>query len=152
MSDQQRWFFVRDGQRQGPVEVSAVVDHILTGTLPSDVLVWHSGLPKWIAASEVDEIARELPPPIPQRPVIAPAPTLAQPDPLSTPTDSTNGTLANDSHGENRHRHRHHRNHRSRTRSHLTPVERRWLGPVLVLVALAVVGLWLLLLRLNAHP
>jgi hypothetical protein len=69
-----RWFYVRDGRRHGPVEVGDIVGHILAGDLPEDALVWHTGLPEWVAARDVEAIRLELPPPVPVPP--APEPVL----------------------------------------------------------------------------
>jgi hypothetical protein len=57
-----RWFYVREGRRLGPVETDKLVELVLTGEVSEDALVWHSGLPEWLKAREVEEIRRELPP------------------------------------------------------------------------------------------
>ena len=63
-----RWFYVREGRRHGPVETARLVDLVLGGEVPEDSLVWHSGLPEWLPARDVEDIRRELPPPVPTRP------------------------------------------------------------------------------------
>ncbi|MES1211305.1 MAG: DUF4339 domain-containing protein, partial [Acidobacteriota bacterium] len=51
-----RWFYVREGRRHGPVETTRLVDLVLGGEVPEDALVWHSGLPEWLPAREVEDI------------------------------------------------------------------------------------------------
>src|SRR5258706_11401576 len=60
-----RWFYVQEGRRMGPLELPAIVALILGGEVPEDTLIWRVGLGEWVKANSVEEIQRELPPPIP---------------------------------------------------------------------------------------
>src|SRR5258708_26218735 len=60
-----RGFYVQEGRRMGPLELPALVALILGGEVPEDTLIWRVGLGEWVKANSVEEIQRELPPPIP---------------------------------------------------------------------------------------
>ncbi len=62
-----RWFYVHEGRRKGPVDNAQLVELILGGEIPEDTLIWRPGLEEWAPAGLVEEIKRELPPPIPVR-------------------------------------------------------------------------------------
>src|SRR5258706_10589873 len=62
-----RWFYVQEGRRKGPLGVAELVALILGGAVPEDTLIWRAGLGEWVKANSVEEIQRELPPPIPGR-------------------------------------------------------------------------------------
>jgi hypothetical protein len=81
------WFYVRDDKRQGPVDFEQLVTLLLTGELPHSSLVWHQGLREWMEAERIQEIAEQLPPPLPQpaRPPKPAAPEPARPAPESGP-------------------------------------------------------------------
>jgi uncharacterized protein DUF4388/uncharacterized protein DUF4339/tetratricopeptide repeat protein len=72
------WFYVRDDKRQGPVDFEHLVTMLLAGQISHNALVWHQGLREWMEAERIQEIAEQLPPPLPQ-----PAPALkpAAPEP-----------------------------------------------------------------------
>ena len=70
------WFYVRDDKRQGPVDFEHLVTMLLAGQIPHNALVWHQGLREWIEAEHIQEIAEQLPPPLPQA---APPPKPALP-------------------------------------------------------------------------
>jgi hypothetical protein len=60
-----RWFYVSEEARQGPVARDALILLLLEGRLPESALVWHSGFPDWRPAREIPELRKELPPPLP---------------------------------------------------------------------------------------
>jgi uncharacterized membrane protein len=60
------WSYVKDGQKQGPVEAEQLKQLIATKTLPPTTLVWKSGMANWVAASTLPEFS------IPVTPVGAP--------------------------------------------------------------------------------
>lgn len=41
------WFYVADGQRQGPVEEGAFLELVRTGKIVAETLVWNEALPQW---------------------------------------------------------------------------------------------------------
>jgi hypothetical protein len=63
------YFVALNGQQAGPFDMSAFQDKITTGTITRETLVWTTGMPNWIAASNVPEIAglfNNAPPPLPK--------------------------------------------------------------------------------------
>jgi hypothetical protein len=135
-----RWFYAHGGRRHGPVEISRLVDLILAGEIPETTLIWHPGLSEWVMAGDLDDIRRELPPPLP-----LPAPALSESDPAAAlPTDPP-GAAADLGEGSGTRRRRKHR-HRS------TRDKRQWLLPLLLILLLLMIGLWLLLRRMNEVP
>ena len=50
----QRWYYARDGQRQGPVPRERLVDLVRDGWLSADDLVWSEGMPEWRPARSFD--------------------------------------------------------------------------------------------------
>ena len=161
-----RWFYVREGRRQGPVDTDRLVDLVLHGEVAEDALVWHSGLPEWLRAQEVEEIRRELPPPVPTpSPVQAPAPT---PEPMPSEAASRPGASAQDeapvwertgplpdlasaAEPEDRTddpKRRRRRKHRHRESKRRPP----WLWPLVAILAGLMVFLWWLLRRMNEVP
>ena len=159
-----RWFYVREGRRLGPVETDKLVELVLTGEVSEDALVWHSGLPEWLKAREVEEIRRELPPPVPVAPPPPPpeAPE-ARGDPgaevrsetngdgVSAPTSAepANGDLADAPGESNGQRRRRKRKHRHRDSSKRRPA---WLWPLVVILVALMFFLWWLLRRMNEVP
>jgi hypothetical protein len=148
-----RWFYVHEGRRKGPVSVAQLAELILAQDLPEDTLIWRHGLGEWAAATSVDEIKRELPPPLPGKATDKPVDYAGaveaegldgegsldwaegrEPGP-DGPNDRTT-----DRKRRRRHRHR--------------PVSRRprWLMPLLIMVLILVVVLWYLLRRINEAP
>jgi hypothetical protein len=135
-----RWFYAHGGRRHGPVEVSRLVDLILAGEIPETTLIWHQGLSEWVMAGDLDEIRRELPPPLP-----GPAPALSESDPAAGfPTDPPDAAPGLEEGSGTRRRRKHrHRNPRDKT---------QWLMPLLLILLLLMIGLWLLLRRMNEVP
>lgn len=70
------WYFVKDGQRQGPLDGVALDARIADGTVQADTLVWRVGLSAWVPASSLPELG--LPPPVPPPPL----PPAATPPPM----------------------------------------------------------------------
>jgi len=62
------WYFVRDGQRNGPMRREELDARIAEGLVNGDTLVWRPGLAAWEKASSVAELgvpALPVPPPLP---------------------------------------------------------------------------------------
>ena len=162
------WFYVLDSRRQGPFDRAGLIRELLALEAPEGVLVWRTGLLAWTKAGVLDELKRELPPPLPGSLVAAaegspePLPDLPGSDALDgeeTPdpdkvTDSVpdgdmvtgtgGGGTDEGSAAEKRRRRRRHRKPRAALPSYLLP---------LVLLFLAVMlGLWFLLRRMNEVP
>ena len=57
------WYFVKDGERTGPVERAELDARIAAGDVDGGTLVWRVGLSAWTRASLVGELA--VPPPLP---------------------------------------------------------------------------------------
>ena len=159
------WFYVLDSRRQGPFDRAGLVRELLSLEAPEGVLVWRTGLLAWTKAGILDELKRELPPPLPGALVAA-----AEASPQTLPAlpdggddgedasdddkttesvsdgDMVTGTAEGDpgSAAEKRRRPRRHRKPRTALPSYLLP---------LVLLFLAVIlGLWFLLRRMNEVP
>ena len=70
------WHYVQNGQPKGPVDDSTLQTFLGNGTLPVNTLVWREGMPQWLPAREVAELAGSFPPgappPIPQSPILPP--------------------------------------------------------------------------------
>ena len=50
----ERWFYARDGRRQGPVPRERLIDLARDGWLSPDDLVWSEGMPEWTPARSCD--------------------------------------------------------------------------------------------------
>jgi CheY-like chemotaxis protein len=59
-----QWLYLLDGTQRGPIDVEDLIDLVLT-SIPEDMRVWHPGLAGWVRASQLREIADEIPPPLP---------------------------------------------------------------------------------------
>jgi GYF domain 2 len=156
-----RWFYVREGRRHGPVETAKLVDLVLAGEVPENALVWHSGLPEWLEAREVEDIRRELPPPVPTPrapPPPDPAPKeLAEgAEPTAAGETAAEGAGDQDAppadadpegsaDGQKRRRKRKHRHRDAKRRPN-------WLWPLVVVLVGLMVFLWWLLRRMNEVP
>jgi hypothetical protein len=66
--EDQNWFYVREGRREGPFDRRALIQALLALDAPESTLVWRSGLAHWTRAGELQELRLELPPPIPKDP------------------------------------------------------------------------------------
>lgn len=154
-----RWFYVREGRRHGPVETARLVDLVLGGEVPEDSLVWHSGLPEWLPAQDVEDIRRELPPPVPTRrvppppdPVPRDAALEAELPPEGEASASEEAPATTDGtdpegplNGSKRKRKRKHRHRDSKRRP-------PWLWPLIVVLIGLMIFLWWLLRRMNEVP
>lgn len=141
-----RWYYVHDGRRKGPVGGAQLVALILEGQIPESSLIWRQGLDEWAPASEVEEIKRELPPPIPVQD--GSAANREGPDEAEALAAGLLGEAALDgsalSGGRRRRRHR--------TRYRIVASRPRWLLPLIVMVLVVVAVLWYLLRRVNEVP
>jgi uncharacterized membrane protein len=67
--DMSTWSYVKDGQKQGPVEAEQIKQLIASKALPPTALVWKNGMANWVAANTLPEFSTSTPaggaPPIP---------------------------------------------------------------------------------------
>ena len=56
------WFFARGGQQRGPVPAEGLRQMLASGALSAGDLVWREGMPQWVPAGRVDELAGSIPP------------------------------------------------------------------------------------------
>ncbi len=146
------WFYVAEGRRQGPVDLSRVVELIHSGAIPEDAPVWHAGRVDWVPAKRIPEIARELPPPLPGT---APAAGSGPPGSVAFEIPGADGTSAAVSPGLGDHHHEGHHRHRHKRRRYIvitSPWWRRWLVPFLIALVGLVVVVWLYLTHINSQP
>jgi hypothetical protein len=62
------FFAAIDGKQAGPFDAAALRQHIETGSVTRDTLVWSEGMADWTAAGHVDAVAKlfgSVPPPLP---------------------------------------------------------------------------------------
>jgi hypothetical protein len=69
------WYYGRDGQRGGPVDLAQLQAMAQRGELKPDDLVWRAGMTDWLKAAEVGEVAGAFQ----QRSQPQPQPTYQQP-------------------------------------------------------------------------
>ncbi len=75
------WFCTTGGQKYGPVDDAAMRQWIVEGRVKADTLVWNEGMPDWVAAASVPELApcfQSVIPPVPSV-AFAPAGTINAP-------------------------------------------------------------------------
>ncbi|MBE1877385.1 SPFH domain-containing protein [Myceligenerans pegani] len=63
-----QWFLGSNGRQTGPFDDAGLAAQASSGALTPGTLVWRDGMPGWVAASEVPDVARHLratPPPLP---------------------------------------------------------------------------------------
>lgn len=62
-----QWFYIWQGQQQGPIPEESIVEMFRSGQLPVDTLVWTEGLDKWTVARDIENLVPVAlsPPPIP---------------------------------------------------------------------------------------
>jgi len=147
-----RWFYVQEGRRKGPLGVAELVALILEGEVPEDTLVWRTGLGEWVAANSVEEIRRELPPPIPGKGDHRPDQIDAVARAEAPAEDADDGGSGGTNPADGSPRPGGHRRHRHRTRYRLATGRRRWLVPLVVMLIVVVAVLWYLLRRFNEVP
>jgi uncharacterized RDD family membrane protein YckC len=66
------WYFVRNGERVGPLGREEFDARIAEGAVRGDSLVWRAGMASWARACELGELG--LPPPVPPPPLPPPLP------------------------------------------------------------------------------
>ncbi len=62
------WFYVKDGERQGPLNRAQLDTLVAEGVVGSATLVWRVGLSEWKAAGTIPELGLPPPPPAPALP------------------------------------------------------------------------------------
>jgi GYF domain 2 len=88
--EDQNWFYVNEGRRQGPLDRRGLIQALLAHDVPEKTLVWRSGLHAWTKAGDLQELRLELPPPLPKPE--GPADDTPRPAPPPLPTED--GTMA----------------------------------------------------------
>jgi membrane protease subunit (stomatin/prohibitin family) len=65
-----QFFAAINGQQVGPLAIGDLINHIRAGTITRETLVWKNGLPNWVPAGGVQELAGffQAPPPLPVPP------------------------------------------------------------------------------------
>lgn len=53
MTDAQSWFYIVDGQQQGPISEDVLRGALTGGTVAPDCLVWTQGMTGWVPASTI---------------------------------------------------------------------------------------------------
>lgn len=66
------WYFIKNGERVGPLGREELDARIADGAVLGDSLVWRAGMASWARACELGELG--LPPPIPAPPLPPPLP------------------------------------------------------------------------------
>lgn len=56
------WSYVKNGEKQGPVEVDQIKKLIASKVIPPSVLVWKNGMSNWVAANTLSEFSVPTPP------------------------------------------------------------------------------------------
>lgn len=62
------FFVAMGGQQAGPFDMNTLQQHVQSGQITKDTLVWKQGMPAWTAAGEVPELGNlfgAAPPPLP---------------------------------------------------------------------------------------
>jgi hypothetical protein len=73
------WYYMKNGAQTGPVTADEIKALINSGAIKGNTLIWHEGLPSWLAANTQSEFASVIPPAPPPPPptgVKLPAKTL----------------------------------------------------------------------------
>jgi uncharacterized RDD family membrane protein YckC len=65
------WYYVKDGQRHGPMKREDLDACFAEGTVGGDTLVWRPGIAAWARACELEELG--VPPPLPPPPLPPPS-------------------------------------------------------------------------------
>jgi len=84
------WHYVQAGRACGPVELTALQALITSGSLAPDALVWQPGMPNWVVARTVAELAASIPLPTPPPISFSSAPPLPT---LDDPADIAQNKL-----------------------------------------------------------
>ena len=74
------WYYARNNQQQGPVPLHALQEMAHSGQLQPGDLVWRQGMPNWLPAAQVPELAAApaAPAPAPSAPAYPPPPQQVQ--------------------------------------------------------------------------
>lgn len=56
-SSEATWYYVLEGQQNGPVPLSAVRDAVAAGMVTADTYVWRAGMENWLPLKDVEELA-----------------------------------------------------------------------------------------------
>ena len=56
-----QWYYGKDGQQQGPVDIETIRSMLTSGQLAPSDLVWKEGMANWTAISQVPEFASQTP-------------------------------------------------------------------------------------------
>ena len=94
------WNYIKDGQKQEPVETAELQALLSKGDLPPSTLVWKQGMANWAAANSLPEFSasNEAPAVLSGAPAIppagSPAPTNETPDPSDVEKNKIMGVLA----------------------------------------------------------
>lgn len=70
-TDTAEWYAESQGQRVGPMQKTQLATMAAEGKLTPETLVWHEGLSGWTPAgklSELGDVFKKAPPPLPSRP------------------------------------------------------------------------------------
>lgn len=70
-ADAAEWYAESQGQRVGPMQKAQLATMAAEGKLTPETLVWHEGLSGWTPAgklSELGDVFKKTPPPLPSRP------------------------------------------------------------------------------------
>ncbi len=51
-----QWYWMQDGQKQGPVDSEGLKERARTGKLKPTDTIWREGLLDWVRASQVKEL------------------------------------------------------------------------------------------------
>ncbi len=76
------WYYFQNGSQVGPVSESVVREMLQSGRLRWDDLVWHDGLPDWLSAEQIPNLASSR---VLRGPGPAPAPFAPPPAPAAAP-------------------------------------------------------------------
>jgi hypothetical protein len=77
-----QWYYLLQGQRQGPVDDAGLELLVRQGIVQDDTLVWRDGLMEWQAYGAVKP--KPAPPPRPEPPLPRPEPSLSLPEPVQS--------------------------------------------------------------------
>jgi len=64
----QQWYYVKNGQRQGPVSTDQIKQLLASGQLQPSDLAWKEGMSQWVAAGTITELVPVQTKPSPQLP------------------------------------------------------------------------------------
>jgi len=59
------WFYVKDRQKQGPVNTEELHQRIVAGEVGPTTLVWRAGMAGWVPLNTIPEFSGKIPPPLP---------------------------------------------------------------------------------------